>query len=114
MRIFIILIASVLLLGCSSNPSGYTSNGQVEDALIDQSKEFIVAKFGAPNERTQVSDNTESWTYKSFSSGLTGGNCNVTITFVSDKVKKVIINADDRSWIAYPLGSCENLFKNLQ
>jgi hypothetical protein len=109
----IALITFIFLAGCSSNPSGYTSTEQIDTLLKDKNKEFIVSKFGAPNERLELSNSIESWTYKSFASGLTGGNCNMSITFVNEKVKTVIINAHDRSWVSYPLGSCVNLFKNL-
>ena len=113
MRNLLVFIVFIFILGCSSTPSGYTSSEQVEALLLNKNKEYIIVKLGAPNEKLQVSDNIESWTYKSFAAGLTGGKCNVSITFVDDKVKTVIINAHDRSWISYPLGSCENLFKHL-
>jgi len=104
---------AALLIGCSSVPGGYKTSADIEDRLNGQSKEFVVSKIGAPNERVQISPTIESWTYTSFAAGLTGGTCKVSITFVGDTVKTTIVNAHDRSWVAAPLGSCMNLFKNL-
>lgn len=107
------LIFSIFLFSCTSVPSGYTTSEEVEAALKGKNKEFVVTTIGAPNSRIQVAENVESWTYNSFASGLTGGECKMTVTFVGDLVKKTVVNAADRSWVSYPLGSCRNLLKDL-
>lgn len=113
MKLFCVLLGSLFLISCSSVPSGYTSPDQVEAALKGKSKEFVVSTIGAPNSRIQVDENIESWTFTSFASGLTGGTCKMTVTFVGDSVEKTVVNAGDRSWVSYPLGSCKNLLKDL-
>lgn len=113
MRPIGIAVVLIFLSACSSVPSGYTTPEEVKARLEGKSKEFVVSTLGAPNERIQVSESTESWTYTSFAAGLTGGECKVSVTFVDDSVKTTIINAHDRSWVSYPLGSCRNLLSNL-
>ena len=113
MKLISFCVVFLFLSSCSSVPSGYTSPEQVEAALQGKNKEFIVTKIGAPNSRIQVDENIESWTFTSFASGLTGGTCKMTVTFVGDYVKKTVLNAGDRSWVSYPLGSCKNLLKDL-
>jgi hypothetical protein len=113
MKLISILVIAVFLFSCASVPSGYTTSEEVEAALQGKSKEFVVTTIGAPNSRIQVEDNIESWTYTSFASGLTGGECKMTVTFVGDSVVKTVLNAADRSWVSYPLGSCRNLLKDL-
>jgi len=113
LKLISIVVIAVLLFSCASIPSGYTSPEEVEAALKGKSKAFVVTAIGAPNSRVQVEKNIESWTYTSFASGLTGGECKMTVTFVGDSVTKTVLNAADRSWVSYPLGSCRNLLKDL-
>src|SRR5690606_11149216 len=114
MKLISILVIAVFLFACASVPSGYTTSEEVEAALKGKNKEFVVTTIGAPNSRIHVEDNIESWTYTSFASGLTGGECKMTVTFVGDSVAKTVLNAADRSWVSYPLGSCRNLLKDLK
>ena len=103
-----------ILSGClQTNPANLQSPTDIESMLLYQSKDDIIAKLGAPEGMLRVTSASESWTYTSYTAGLTGGVCKLTVSFTNDKVSSVIVNAGDRSWVTAPMGSCAALLSRL-
>ena len=109
----LLLIAVILMLGCSSNKGGYTSPDEVVYRLKQLTESELAIKLGSPTQRVALSDGSETWTYRDDSEGLTGGECVVTVLVNSSKVTDASISARDRSWVSFPLGSCANILGNL-
>lgn len=99
--------------GCATNAGGYSSSGEVEDRLMGMPKSELAMVLGAPTERAEISENSEVWTYRVHTEGLTGGQCDVSVTIKNDRVESSRIAARDRSPVAAPLGSCSSLIGSL-
>ena len=112
-KIWLLLGIFLFTSSCATNPGGYTNEQQISNRLVGMSKEEVVSSLGAPTQTAQAGG-AESWTYIGYSGGLTGGECRITITLLKDRVANAVVNADDRSWVAAPLGSCKNLLKNFR
>jgi hypothetical protein len=114
MRYFILLIIfSLILAGCATNQGGYTKPDQVVNRLKQLSESEVAMMLGAPTEKVELSDGSQTWTYRDDSEGLTGGECTISLVIKAAKVTNAMVTARDRSWVSYPLGSCQNILANL-
>ena len=114
MKKYIILLLSFNFISCASNPGGYKTEESVENKLSSMTEEQIAMTLGAPTERVALSNGAETWTYRGEVSGITGGECTVSVTIKNSKVIQSSVTAKDRSWASFPLGSCTNLLGNLK
>ena len=112
-RIFGFIGGCIILIGCASNPGGYKSEGAVEHRLTGMSEAQIATKLGAPTQRVRLSSGGESWTYRDTAGCLKGGDCTVGLVIKNGIVQSASVTARDRSFLSFPLGSCQNLLCNL-
>lgn len=111
----IILITILLnLISCASNPGNYKSEEEAENKLLSLTEEQVAMNLGAPTEKVTLSSGAQTWTYRDDVSGITGGECTVSVIIKEGKVIQASVTADDRSWVSYPLGSCKNIFGNFK
>jgi len=110
-----IIIGTALLSGCATNKGGYTSGKQVTDRLKGMSKRDVALKIGAPQKTLSLGANSEVWTYRARDDveNLRGGNCTLTLLMENDRVVKANIVYADRSFISFPLGSCQQFLIGL-
>ena len=113
MKKYITLLLSTSILSCASNPGGFKTEESVERKLMSLSEEQVAINLGAPTERVKLSSGAETWTYRGEVSGITGGECTVSVIIKNTKVIQASVTAKDRSWASFPLGSCTNLLGNL-
>lgn len=113
MRISIIIIFSFVIFGCATNQGGYKNSSEVVQRLKQLSEAEVAMMLGAPTQKIELSDGSQTWTYRDKSDGLTGGECKVSLTIKNERVVNAIVTARDRSWVSYPLGSCQNILANL-
>lgn len=103
----------LFLPACASNKGGYTKANNVENRLNQLSAPEVAIKLGAPSGNVQLTDGSTVWTYRDNPEGLSGGQCTISVVIKNDRVISSTVTASDRSWVAYPLGSCVNLIANL-
>ena len=111
------LLFSITVLGvasCATNPGGYKTEGAVEQRLVGMSEAQIATQLGAPTQRVQLTGGGEAWTYRDKAEGLKGGECTVGVVIKRDRVTSASVTARDRSFLSFPLGSCQNLLGNLR
>ena len=114
MRTLSLMIISVLFLGgCATNQGGYTKPDQVVNRLKQLSEAEVAMMLGAPTEKVELSDGSQTWTYRDDSEGPTGGECTISVLIKESKVINAMVTARDKSWVSYPLGSCQNILANL-
>ena len=114
MKKYIILLLAVTSLSCATNPGGFKTEESIEQKLKSMNEEQIAMTLGAPTERVSLSNGAETWTYRGETSGITGGECTVSVTIKNTKVTQSSLTAKDRSWASFPLGSCTNILGNLK
>lgn len=113
MRTFLTIFLAGFVVGCATNQGGYTKPEEVASRLKQLSEAEVAMMLGAPTEKVALSDGSQTWTYRDDSEGLTGGECTVSIIIKDSKVIKAMVTARDKSWLSYPLGSCQNILANL-
>ncbi|NOR51165.1 MAG: hypothetical protein GQ470_00960 [Gammaproteobacteria bacterium] len=114
MRTLTILLALFVLYGCATNKAGYRKESTVEQQSLDMTKEEVLIDLGPPTKKIELSGNRESWRYESEVSGLSGGECTLSILFNGENVKQAILSANDLFWISFPLGSCTKIIQTLR
>ena len=107
------ILLAIILSSCASNKGGYTKPSDVESRLNQLTEAEAAMRLGAPTEKVDLSDGGAVWTYRDKSSGLTGGECTVSLVIKEGHVASSSVTARDRSWVSYPLGSCVNILSNL-
>ena len=113
MKTKLTLLIIAFIAGCATNPGGFTTEESVEQKLMSLNEDQIAMSLGAPTERVKLSNGAEAWTYRGEVSGVTGGECTVSVIIKNTKVIQSSVTAKDRSWASFPLGSCTNILGNL-
>lgn len=111
-RILLVFI-TIVISSCASNRGGYTKSSDVERRLNQLTEADVATKLGAPTDKAKLDDGGSVWTYRDKSEGLTGGECTVSLVIKQGHVVSSTVTARDRSWVSFPLGSCENILSNL-
>ena len=109
-----IIMSALMLAGCATNQGGYTKPDQVVNRLKQLSEPEVAMMLGAPTEKVELSDGSQTWTYRDDSEGLTGGECTISLVIKAAKVTNAMVTARDKSWVSYPLGSCQNILAHLK
>jgi len=114
MKPYINILLSLTMIGCASNPGGYKSEESVERKLMSLTEQEVVLNLGAPSKQVTTSSGAVAWTYRDEANGLTGGKCTISLVIKKGKVLSASVTAKDRSWVSFPLGSCENILGNFK
>lgn len=107
-------VLALSLASCASNKGGYKTEADVERRVLRMTREEVLVDLGPPTKQAALEGGRESWRYESQVSGLTGGECTLSLVVDTKRVVQAKLSANDRSWVAYPLGSCTKIIQTLR
>ena len=109
-----ITLMCITMTGCATNTGNFTKTSEVESRVVGMTKIEVAQIFGVPTQRMEIDATNSFWTYRTTNVGLTGGQCDLTVTFQGDTAVKATLNKTDYSPLAAPLGSCSSIIGKLK
>lgn len=113
LRTLLVCTIAATVVGCATNAGGYRTEETVSARLMEMSESEVAMRMGAPTDKTVLSDGKVLWSYRDDAEGLTGGECTVSMVIEGGEVVSANVVARDRSFVSFPMGSCQNLIGNL-